>query len=135
VGRDIRSQAGFTLVELMMVVMIIAILVAMAVPLFVSAQVHASTRTCFANQRELEGAVHIWKAAQPDRDIADLAGIVNATHVLKVENFIGRPPTCPAAPSPADISNPTVAEGAYTFDAAGNLAACTHGQLGAHGHF
>ena len=121
IRRCARQDKGFTLIELMVVVMVIGILVSIAIPVFQSAQVLAATRTCFANQRELEGAVHVWRAAQPNRDIVDLAGTVNAAHVLKVEHFIGRPPTCPAAPeSRATRDNPTVAEGAYVFDAMGH---------------
>lgn len=119
----------------MVVVLVIGILTAMAIPLFVTAQVQAATKTCFANQRELEGAVHVWRAAEPSRSIAELTGLVNSAHVLKVENFIGRPPTCPAAPSPADVNNPTVLEGAYVFDDTGTLDPCSHGGMGAHGHF
>jgi hypothetical protein len=119
----------------MVVVMVIGILVAMAIPIFMSSQVQAATRTCFANQRELEGAVHIWRATFPNRDIATLAGVVNGAHPLVIENFIGRPPTCPAGDNPVDPANPTAAEGAYTFDAFGNLADCPQGTMGPHGHY
>ncbi len=48
---------GFTLVELMVVVLIIGILVAIAVPVFLNASASAAAKSCQANQRTLDGAV------------------------------------------------------------------------------
>jgi prepilin-type N-terminal cleavage/methylation domain-containing protein len=57
-----RRDDGFTLVELMVVVLIIGILIAIAIPVFNAAQNTARERTCLANLRTLDGAVEQWKA-------------------------------------------------------------------------
>jgi prepilin-type N-terminal cleavage/methylation domain-containing protein len=131
----ISGDAGFTVVEIMVVVAIIGILVVMAVPIYISAQVRASQRTCYANQRQLEGAVGVWIAADPERTRTQLAGVVNAAHPLVVEHIVGRPPRCPSAADAVDPDNPTVAQGAYTLGTEGTLAPCTWGELGPHGHY
>ncbi|MDI6716557.1 MAG: type II secretion system protein [Actinomycetota bacterium] len=63
--RYFRNEKGFTLIELMVVILIIGILVAIAVPVFNSARQSAYDRTCQANLRILDGAVETWKAANP----------------------------------------------------------------------
>ena len=51
-----RSKKGFTLAELLIVVAIIAVLVAIAVPLFVSGLSKAQKATLEANERAVRGA-------------------------------------------------------------------------------
>ena len=48
-----KSKKGFTLVELMIVVVIMAILVAVAVPIFSAVTKNAQKKTCAANIREI----------------------------------------------------------------------------------
>ena len=51
-----RSKKGFTLVELMVVVVILGILVAIAVPIYNSITGDAEQRACHANLRTIDGA-------------------------------------------------------------------------------
>jgi type IV pilus assembly protein PilA len=59
-----RKDEGFTLVELMVVVLIIGILVAIAVPVFLNAQANAQAKSCQANQRTWTGALSTYNANQ-----------------------------------------------------------------------
>ena len=52
-----KSKKGFTLAELLIVVAIIAVLVAIAVPIFVGALTKAQDATIKANERTLKGMV------------------------------------------------------------------------------
>ena len=51
--RFIKTKKGFSLVELMIVVVIMAILVAVAIPIFNSVTSDAREKTCLDNQRQI----------------------------------------------------------------------------------
>jgi prepilin-type N-terminal cleavage/methylation domain-containing protein len=55
-----RKSKGFTLVEIMIVVLIIGILLAIAVPNFIKARENSRIRTCIANLRQTEAAKEQW---------------------------------------------------------------------------
>lgn len=82
----LKREKGFTLIELMVVVLIIAILVAIAVPVFNVARAAAQRRTCQANLRTLDGAVQTYNA---DADAFPVSIAV------MVGDYVKAAPQCP----------------------------------------
>ena len=82
-------RKGFTLVEIMIVVAIIGLLAAIAIPNFVRARAQAQQQACIANLKQIEGATQVW--------LLDIAGSTLAAVVWAdlVPNYIKRQPTCP----------------------------------------
>jgi prepilin-type N-terminal cleavage/methylation domain-containing protein len=87
-------KAGFTLVEIMIVVAIIGLLGAMAIPNFIKARTNSQTNACINNLRQLDGAVQQWALENNKMASAN----VTSTDILP---FMGRGvngqwPVCPA---------------------------------------
>lgn len=56
----LKKREGFTLIEIMIVVMIIAMLLAIAVPNFMRARDVSRSRTCQSNLRQISAAKDQW---------------------------------------------------------------------------
>lgn len=97
-----KKEQGFTLIELMVVVLIIAILVAIAVPVFTSARESAWRRTCQANLRTIDGAIQTYNASY-DGVPAAMVDTVDSNHPLIVGGFLKRAPECPKALSDSNL--------------------------------
>ena len=118
-----RKSEGFTLVELMVVVLIVGILVAVAIPAFILTRARAEMRACHANQRTLEGAFQSYYGATLTTS-TDIAGDY-------VPDFMKEIPYCPD-----EGSSSSEAAGGYTLGADGAVANCVDaGGADLHGHY
>ncbi len=91
-----RKEEGFTLVELMVVVLIIGILVAIAIPVFMNASANARERTCHANQRTIDGAVQQYLASNTNLTAADVDDVTALLPAGNNPGYIKENPACPA---------------------------------------
>jgi len=68
------SNKGFTLVEIMIVVAIIGLLAAIAIPNFVRARTQSQKNACINNLRQIDGAIQQWALENKQAADATVAG-------------------------------------------------------------
>jgi prepilin-type N-terminal cleavage/methylation domain-containing protein len=100
-----NRKLGFTLVEIMIVVAIIGLLAAIAIPNFVKARTTAQKNSCIANLRQIDGAKEQWALENKKTTGA-------ACTMDDVDDYLKSVPVCPAG------------TGAYTPNAIGTAPAC-----------
>ena len=101
----LRRKRAFTLVEIMIVVLIIGILLAIAVPNFIKARDTSRTNACVNNLREVADAKEQWAMDTKATDSAtptskQLTGSGDAS-----KGYIKSMPTCPVLSSQYNINN------------------------------
>lgn len=113
------NRKGFTLVELLVVVLILAILMAVALPLYLNSVKDASKKSCRANMQSIANAAQAWKVAKRAPDFSTL---VMDTDLLP---DLGAMPKCPD-----NGAYSQVAGGGSTTDADGAAVTVPAGGFG-----
>ena len=88
-----KNNKGFTLVELMVVVAILGVLVAIAIPVYSNVTASAKTAADKANVRTINGAIEVYRAA--NGSITALEGSVNSSHHLVADGYLKEAPADP----------------------------------------
>ena len=105
------NRKGFTLVEIMIVVAIIALLAAIAIPSFMKSRTEARKSACINNLRLIDHAKQQYATA--DTSVTETTDCDVAPGKAAVESYLkGGAPTCPSS-------------GTYTYGIVSNNPVCS----------
>jgi prepilin-type N-terminal cleavage/methylation domain-containing protein len=88
-------RAGFTLVEIMIVVAIIGLLAAIAIPNFIKARATSQANACINNLRQIDAAINEWALENGKSNLTPVNGTQTVSGYIKL-NSRGSVPGCPA---------------------------------------
>jgi prepilin-type N-terminal cleavage/methylation domain-containing protein len=102
-------KAGFTLVEIMIVVAIIGLLAAIAIPNFIKARATSQQNACINNLKQISGAIDEWALETGQSSGAPVTDVSTVSAYIKM-NANNSVPGCPAGGTYTTTSVGTVPE-------------------------
>ena len=121
----LRSNKGFTLIELMIVIAIIAILAAILIPNFLHARAESQTAACEGNEKQIATALEEYAV---DHNGSYGAG-GNVTSTLLGTLYLGVTPSDPVNASNYSVTTTAGSYGSYQITDAGGHDTTTTGSL------
>ena len=117
-----KKQQGFTLVEIMIVVAIIGLLAAIAIPSFMKARTTSQAKACVNNLRQIESGKEQWALAA---GMPQGANANDPTNRPEVNKYLKLQTTGPGTNGPVCPAN-----GIYDYLGIGTNATCSIGSNG-----
>ncbi len=96
-----NRKSGFTLVEIMIVVAIIGLLAAIAIPNFIRARTKSQENACINNLRQIDGAIQQWALETKQAATASVAADGSTIQPYLGRGNGGSLPACPSASATA----------------------------------
>lgn len=93
IKKSVTGKSGFTLVEIMIVVAIVALLAAIAVPAFAKYRAASRRSACIANLRQMENAKSVW-AQENRKGTTDTPA---DTDLFGLDKYLRSKPQCAAS--------------------------------------
>jgi prepilin-type N-terminal cleavage/methylation domain-containing protein len=90
-NKNCKSRRAFSLIEMMIVLLVITILLAIAVPAYMRVRESSKAKVCKTNLRQLQAAKERWAMdnRKRDSDVPDISDLC--------PNYVRRLPVCPSS--------------------------------------
>ena len=113
-----RRRGAFTLIELLIVILVLAILMAVALPLYLAAVSDSQVKTCRSNMQTIANAEAAWKTSDTSHLYTTTLSNLNAN--------LGATPVCPSAGTySVAISDGTTQSNSKSVPSGGIVISCS----------